>query len=143
MARTPDWKRALDTGAQYTEMRRSQARKLASDLVAQGQLARDQVGAAVDEIVDASRRRREELRSVVGKEVQRQLGSLGLATKADLAALERRLGAKPTKQAAKKTAKQATTTSAGRPAAKKAAKKAGTAKQRAATPARTRARNAG
>ena len=35
----------LDTGAHFTELRRSQARKLAADLVAQGQLARDQMGA--------------------------------------------------------------------------------------------------
>jgi polyhydroxyalkanoate synthesis regulator phasin len=134
MPPVPDWKRALDTGAQFTEMRRSQARKLASELVAQGQLARNQVSAYVDELVDASRRRREQLRAIVRTEVERQLGVIGVATKRDLDALERKLraangaksargaGTKPgvkkaaTKRApAKKTAAQAT-----KPAAKRA-----------------------
>jgi polyhydroxyalkanoate synthesis regulator phasin len=91
MPDTPDWRRALETGMEFTELRRSQARQLASELVAQGQLARDQVSAAVDEIVELSRRRSDAFRSVVRNEVQRQLGALGLATKADLVALERKL----------------------------------------------------
>ena len=93
MAQPPDWKRVLETGMHFTELRRSQAHRLASDLVAQGQLARDQIGAAVDELIEISRRRSEELRAVVSSEVQRQLGVLGLATKRDLEALEHRLRA--------------------------------------------------
>ena len=85
-----DWRQVLETGMQFTELRRSQAREIVSDLVAQGHLARDQMGAAVDEVLEMSRRRSEDLRRFVQAEVQRQLGSLGLATKADLAALERR-----------------------------------------------------
>ena len=60
MAPVPDWKRALDTGAHFTEVRRSQARKLASDLAAQGQLARNQVSAYVDELVEPVDERRDE-----------------------------------------------------------------------------------
>jgi polyhydroxyalkanoate synthesis regulator phasin len=86
-----DWQRVLETGMQFTELRRSQARAIVSDLVAQGHVARDQMGAAVDEVLELSRRRSEDLRKVVQNEVQRQLGALGLATRADLAALERRL----------------------------------------------------
>jgi polyhydroxyalkanoate synthesis regulator phasin len=112
MPPTPDWKRALETGMQFTEVRRSQARAIASDLVSQGQLARDQVSNAVDEIVELSRRRTEDLRKIVQKEVSRQLSSLGLATKADLARLERRLT---------KAARNSKTA----PAKKKAAKAAG------------------
>ena len=52
MPQTPDWKRVLETGMHFTEMRRSQAYRVAADLVAQGQLARDQIGAAVDELVE-------------------------------------------------------------------------------------------
>jgi polyhydroxyalkanoate synthesis regulator phasin len=137
MPPSPDWKRALETGIQFTELRRSQAHRLASDLVAQGQLARDQLGAAVDELVEISRHRSEELRKVVSGEVQRQLGALGLATKSDLAALERRLRGAPkaTKSATKKApktapAKKAPTKKA--PAKKSPAKKAAAKK----TPAR-------
>ena len=53
---------------------------IVADLVAQGHLARDQMSAAVDEVVEISRRRSDDLRKVVQNEVQRQLGALGLAT---------------------------------------------------------------
>jgi polyhydroxyalkanoate synthesis regulator phasin len=124
MPQAPNWKRVLEAGMQFTEMRRSQARALAKDLVAQGHLAREQMTATVEEILDMSRRRTEDLRKLVRSEVQRQLGGLGLATKADLAALERRLtkAARETKKApAKKKAAKAATKSP----AKKAASRAG------------------
>jgi len=124
MPQSPDWKRVLETGMQFTELRRSQAHRLAIDLVAQGQLARDQVGAAVDELIEISRHRSEELRKVVSSEVQRQLAALGLATQNDLAALERRLrgAAKASGTATKKSSKTAPAKKA--PAKKAPAKKA-------------------
>jgi polyhydroxyalkanoate synthesis regulator phasin len=133
--RQPDWKRVLETGAQFTELRRSQAREVVADLVAQGQLARDQMSAAVDEVIEISRRRSDNLRKVVQSEVQRQLGAIGLATKADLHALERRLARTaretsrtgPAKKAAKKPAKRAAAkraTATKAPAKKAPAKKA-------------------
>jgi polyhydroxyalkanoate synthesis regulator phasin len=133
MSPVPDWKRALDTGTQFTEMRRSQARKLASDLVAQGQLARNQVSAYVDELVEASRKRSEQLRAIVRTEVERQLRVIGVATKSDLDALERKLraangaksrgaGTKPgvKKAATKRTPAKKTAAKAAKPAAKRA-----------------------
>ncbi len=129
MPPTPDWKRALETGMQFTEVRRSQARAIAADLVSQGQLARDQVSSAVDEIVELSRRRTEDLRKIVQKEVSRQLSSLGLATKADLARLERRLTkaarngkTAPAKKKASKTAGKTAKPSTEKKAAKTARK---------------------
>jgi polyhydroxyalkanoate synthesis regulator phasin len=123
MAAAPNWKHALEVGMQFTELRRSQARRLASELVAQGQLARDQVAAAVEEMMELSRRRTEDLRAIVRAEVQRQLGALGLATKADLARLERKL-TKATK--AKPAAKKSTKKQAAKTPTKKAAQKAPT-----------------
>jgi len=122
---SPDWKRALSTGMEFTEMRRSQARSLVSDLVAQGHVARDQMSAAVDEVLELSRRRSDDLRKVVQHEVQRQLGALGLATKADLLALEGRVaradgGVRP---AAKKSAPAKKKAPAGKAVAPKAAAK--------------------
>ena len=105
MPQAPDWKRYLEAGMQFTELRRSQASALAADLVSTGQLAREQVAAAIDEMIAMSKRRTEELRAIVGSEVQRQLGSVGLATQADLVQLERRLNGsikKSAKQAVKK-----------------------------------------
>jgi len=137
--RQPDWKRVLETGAQFTELRRSQAREVVADLVAQGQLARDQMSAAVDEVIEISRRRSDNLKKVVQSEVQRQLGAIGLATKSDLNALERRLTrtAKettrkgPAKKATKKPSKRAP---AKRPSAKKAPAKRSPAKKAAKSP---------
>ncbi len=120
-----DWKRVLETGMQFTELRRSQARAIVNDLVAQGHLAREQMGAAVDEVVEMSRRRSEDLRKVVQHEVQRQLGVLGLATKADLNALERRLTRANREATKKKKAGPAKKSSSSKKAAPKAAPKAG------------------
>jgi polyhydroxyalkanoate synthesis regulator phasin len=110
---------------QFTEMRRSQARALVNDLVAQGQVARDQMASAVDDVLDLSRRRTEELRKVVQKEVQRQLSAVGIATKADLAKLERKITrtSRETKKSA--TKKAATKKAPKKKAAAKAARKAG------------------
>ena len=93
MAQGPDWKQLIETGMSFTEMRRSQARKFVADLVAQGQLAQDRAAATVDEVLEASRRRREDLRSLVQTEIQRQVHALGIATRDDLARLERKLTA--------------------------------------------------
>jgi polyhydroxyalkanoate synthesis regulator phasin len=122
-----DWKRALETGMQFTELRRSQARAIVSDLVAQGHLARDQMSGAVDEVVEMSRRRSDGLRKLVQSEVQRQLGSLGLATKADLSALERRMTRANREAKKKKTGptKKSMTATSAKPAARKSAPKAG------------------
>jgi polyhydroxyalkanoate synthesis regulator phasin len=115
MAQSPDWKQLLETGMQFTEMRRSQAKRIAQDLASRGQIARDQLSGTVDELVEMSRRRSENLRKIVQKEVQRQVGALGLATKEDLARVERRLSANAAKRApAKKTAKKAPATRAAK-----------------------------
>ncbi len=122
MPQAPDWKRLLDAGTQFTEMRRSQARARAAELVAQGHLARDQMAAAVDELIEQSRKRTEDLRRFVQREVQRQLGMLGVATKADLAALERRL-TKANRIAKQAPAKKQAASKAAQKPAKKTAKK--------------------
>ena len=51
MAQSPDWKQLLETGMQFTEMRRSQAKRVAQDLASRGQIARDQLAGTVDELV--------------------------------------------------------------------------------------------
>jgi polyhydroxyalkanoate synthesis regulator phasin len=155
MPQPPDWKRVLETGMNFTEVRREQAHRIASDLVSQGQLARDQLGAAVDEIVDTSKRRSEEFRSVVRAEVHRQLRLLGLEGKglegegdadddheAKLRTGSTKNGAKraPAKKkaVAKKPAKKKAVAkkAAKKPAAKKPAKKKAVAKKAAKKPAK-------
>lgn len=127
MPQAPDLSKYLDAGAQFVALTRAQARRRAQELVASGQLAQGQVQAFVDDLVSESRRRTDEMLDVVRKEVQRQVKTLGIATKDDLARLEARLAkqAQAAKKSAKKSAKQgakATAKKAGKkPASKKAA----------------------
>jgi polyhydroxyalkanoate synthesis regulator phasin len=135
MPQTPDLSRYLDAGAQFVAMTRTEARRRAKEMVAAGQLAQGQVQAFVDDLVEESRRRTDEMTDVVRKEIQRQVKALGIATKDDLARLEARLAKQAGKSAkasakagAKKTAKPPTKKSAGKKAAaKKAAKKSAAA----------------
>jgi len=129
MAQRPDLSRYLDAGAEFVALTRTQARARAKELVGQGQLAQEQVQGFVDDLVEESRRRTEEMLEVVRREIKRQMKTLGLATKDDLARLETRVaGGSTTHKPAKKTA--AKKTAAKKTAAKK--KPAKTAKKTAA-----------
>ena len=133
MPQGPDLTKVIEAGMNFTELRRSQARQIVSELVAQGQLARDQATSTVDEMLELSRRRREDLRSFVQSEIQRQVRALGIATRDDLDRLERKIAkSAPAKRTAAKGAAAKTT------AAKKTATKA-TATKKAAPAARGRA----
>ena len=122
MPQSPDWNKYIDAGAQFVALTRADARRRAKDLVSQGMLAQGQVQTFVDDLVDESRRRTDEMLDVVRKEIQRQVRQLGIATKEDLARLEAKLA----KQGgAKKSAKKGAKKGAKKAAAKKAAKKPG------------------
>lgn len=104
-------KRYLDAGVQFTQMTRTRAEAIVKELVRAGEVQRDQAQGRAEELVERSRKNTEQLLTLVRKEVADQLAGLGLATKADLAALESRLAkkanaAKPaaTKPVAKKKA---------------------------------------
>jgi polyhydroxyalkanoate synthesis regulator phasin len=145
MPQPPDWNKYLDAGVEFVAMTRTQARKRAKELVGTGQLAQEQVQGFVDDLVDESRKRTDVLLEVVRKEIQRQVKTLGIATKDDLARLESKLtkqtGAKAKSSASKsgsngraakrKTAKKAT----AKKAAKKSAKKSTTSTKKAASKA--------
>jgi len=68
---------------------RTLAAEIKDHLAAQGQLAAERIAAAVDAREVQQRKHEEELREVVRDEVQRQLTTLGLATRDDLVALGR------------------------------------------------------
>ena len=135
MPQSPDWNKYLDAGAEFVAMTRAQARARAKELVGTGQLAQEQVQGFVDELVDESRKRTDAMLDVVRKEIQRQVKTLGIATKEDLARLEDRI----VKQTAAKTPKSGKSSSAkkkakasSKPATKKAtAKPAGKKKAKA------------
>jgi polyhydroxyalkanoate synthesis regulator phasin len=109
MPQSPDWNKYLDAGAEFVAMTRAQARARAKELVGTGQLAQEQVQGFVDDLVDESRKRTDAMLDVVRKEIQRQVKTLGIATKDDLAKLETKLSkqSKPAKQSSGGTKKQA------------------------------------
>ena len=113
MAQSDILKRYLDAGMAFTQLTRARADAIVKELVRAGEVRRERTQETVDDLVERSRRNTEALLGLVRKEVTSQLSQLGLATKEDLARLERRLGG-TTKGAAKKKA----------PAKKAAAKKA-------------------
>ncbi len=94
MAQNDILKRYLDAGIAFTQLTRARAEDIVKELVKAGEVQRDQVQAQVDELIDRSRRNTEQLVSMVRQEVAAQFSQLGLATKADIEALEHRLTAK-------------------------------------------------
>lgn len=90
---------------QAREMTRAQAQRVVRQLVKEGQLAEGRARSYVDELLTRSRKRTEELRKLVRREIQSQLSALGLATKDDLAKLEGKLtkSASAPRRAASKT----------------------------------------
>src|SRR4051794_22282439 len=105
MAQNDMLKRYLDAGMAFTALTRSRAEGIVKDLVKAGEVQRDQAQDRVDDLLERSRKNTEALREVVRKEIREQLAAIGLATKDDIARIERKLGG-GTKKAtpAKKTA---------------------------------------
>jgi polyhydroxyalkanoate synthesis regulator phasin len=142
MPQTPDWAKYLNAGAEFVAVTRSQARARAKVLVGQGQLAQEQVQGFVDDLVDDSRRRTDMLMDLIRQEIGRQVKTLGIATKDDLARLEARIisksaPAKTAKKSGKKsTAKKTAEKSTAKKSAKKTAAKKTPAKQSATRAAR-------
>lgn len=120
MPQTPDLTKYLDAGTEFVSVTRGQARDRAQELVAQGQLAQNQVQSFIDGLLEGSRRGADFLTAVVRQEIQRQVQSVGIATTDDLARLEAKLA----KQAkASKSAPKASGDSAPKASAKASAKK--------------------
>jgi hypothetical protein len=98
MPQPPPWKRVLATGLHFAPLRR--ACHLAVGLAAQAQHARDQLGTVIGEPVAAGRHRNGELGRIVRSGADRQLAGIGLVSKRDLVAFERRIRPRPVARAA-------------------------------------------
>src|SRR4051812_40907052 len=110
MAQTDQWKRYLDAGVEFSQMTRTRAENIVKELIRAGELQREQRQERIEELLGRSRKNTEELVGAVRKELNAQLANLGLATKADLAKLEKKVDALAAKAG-----------SAAKPAPKKAA----------------------
>ncbi len=91
MPDTDALKKYLDAGMAFTQLTRKRAEQVVKDLVAAGELQRNQAKGAIDELVDRSRKNADVLAEQVRKEVDSQLSSMGLARKADVERLEAEL----------------------------------------------------
>ena len=134
MARDDRLKKVQGVGADFLETARARAEEFLKELAKATGDTQGRAQGALDDLVVGGRKSTEQFVSTVRKEVQNQLGALGLATKADLAALERKLTGKVSAATATKApAKKTTATKAGgatKTAAKKtAAKKAPAARK--------------
>lgn len=106
-------------GADFLETARAKAEEFLREMSRAGGDTQGRAQGALDDLVVGGKKSTEQFVAAVRKEVQQQLGALGLATKADLAALERRLSGR----AGSASAAKAPTRTAG--ASKPAAKAAG------------------
>jgi polyhydroxyalkanoate synthesis regulator phasin len=135
MASDDTLKKAQKAGADWLEAARARAEEFLRELARATDTKQGRAQEAVDDLIEGSKKGTEQLVSSIRSEISAQLGLLGLATKADLADLEKRLTgrapaakkAAPVKKAAAKKAAPA-----GQPAPSAAAKKAAPVKKAAA-----------
>ena len=123
MAQNDLLKRYLDAGLAFTQMTQQRAEAIARDLVKTGEVQREQAQSFVEDLVERSRRNTERMVENVRKEVRSQLASRRVATKADIARLERRIDRlagsarkSPTKKSGAKRKSRAKKTAAKRSA---------------------------
>lgn len=86
----------IDTVRRYVEAGREaltpkKAEELAKSLVKQGQVRRDQAAKLAKEILDWSRKSSDRFTQTIRREVKKQIGKAGLATKDDLESVKRRI----------------------------------------------------
>jgi polyhydroxyalkanoate synthesis regulator phasin len=86
----------LDVLRRYVEAGRealtpAKAQEMARALVTRGEAGREQASSVARQLLEWSRRSSERFRETVRREVRRQIGRAGLATKAEVEALRRRV----------------------------------------------------
>lgn len=93
MPQSDIWKRYLDAGMEFSQMTRSRAEGIVKDLIRAGEVQREERKQRIEELLERSRKNTEELVNTVRKELSQQLSVLGVATKDDLAKLEKKVDA--------------------------------------------------
>ena len=88
MAENDMFKRYLDAGMAFTQLTRARAEEMVKELVKAGELQRDQAQDRV-EVLDRSRKNTDQLLDMMRKEISKQLAAFGVATKDNIARLER------------------------------------------------------
>jgi polyhydroxyalkanoate synthesis regulator phasin len=84
-------RRYIDAAVGFTEVPRHQAERIVRDLAERGEGRARDLQRSARELADRSARNRKELMGLINKEIRRQISALGLATKADVEKLNRRV----------------------------------------------------
>lgn len=85
------FRRYVDSLAGITELPRERAEKLVAELSKRGEVRAKDLQKQAQQLVERSARNRRELVRLVQKEITRQIHVLGIATKAEVDELEKRL----------------------------------------------------
>jgi polyhydroxyalkanoate synthesis regulator phasin len=136
----------LEAATGITNLTKAKAEQLAKQLVKQGEVATDNVGDLVEELLEKQKQNREALVSIVKTETQRAVRAMGVATSSEVERLQKQVAdlkrelaraqaAAPARKAPAKKApakKTAAKSAAKKSAAKKASAKKSAAKKSAA-----------
>lgn len=112
----------MDSLSGVSEMRRDRAEKFVSELQKRGEVRARDLQKAAQQVVDRSKRNREELVRLIRKEIRRQVQTLGLATKDDVERVARRVRALESEQ--KSTRSRSSSSSRAKSTTKSTAKSA-------------------
>ena len=134
----------LQALASLSDLTRTQAERVAALLAKQGEVQSAQVGRVAEDLMRRTQKNRETMSRLVQREVKRQLGVLGMATRDEVARLQQRVRAleQEVERASKAAAAKAATASTGTTRSRASRSTATSAKTGAAKPS-TRTRTAG
>lgn len=111
----------VEAASGLTQLTKSNAERIAKQLVKQGEVASSQVSEFASDLLEKSRKNRETLTTMINAEIQRAVKSMGLATQDEVARLQKQVAdLKRELQTAKKATKK---TAAQKAPAKKTAKR--------------------
>ena len=134
----------LQALASLSDLTRTQAERVAALLAKQGEVQSAQVGRVAEDLMRRTQKNRETMSRLVQREVKRQLGVLGMATRDEVARLQQRVRAleQEVERASKASAAKTTTASTGTTRSRASRSTATSAKTGTAKPS-TRTRTAG
>src|SRR5579884_1499551 len=91
MPRDERFKKYQEAGADFLETARARAEEFLRELAKATDTTQKQGRDTLDDLMEGSKRGTEQFISSIRKEIKTQLSAIGIATKNDLAALERRI----------------------------------------------------
>ena len=139
----------LQALASLSDLTRTQAERVAALLAKQGEVQSAQVGRVAEDLMRRTQKNREIMSRLVQREVKRQLGVLGMATRDEVARLQQRVRAleqeveRASKAAAASPSPAKATTASSRTTRSRASRTTATSAKSGAAKPSTRTRTAG